>query len=494
MKEIIKGKFIFDYENDSTSSYLVINMRSDENILEYQIEMLHNNRSQEILSLDMRQKNDEIKLYYNITSKLSLSQFLQRKRLSKNEFINMLRGVTKTLLKSKEYFLYDNSFIIDEDYIYINPSNLEIRMVYLPMALDTNVCENFKNFLGQLIVSSAKIDEDSSGNYIQKILNYLKNDDFNISDFDKLLRDIKNKTDKSSGDRKKQLSHLNQGRSYSNNGLTNPNANARNVNLKNNDVKPTIHGKMSSSKIFDQPEEEGEATITMQYDRKYIVIAILSQILIAIALTFSLDTIKAVAGDDISAYGGAALIIAAIDILLFRYLFKQENMKEIKIVNKDVKYKSADHNTSVNMSKREIHNIKETYPSMDSDKEDSQAYELVDSVSINKNETVILDEGIKESAYLQRMSNGIMDKVTITKENFIIGRLPDYVDHLIKNNAIGRTHAEIVFIEGQYFIKDLNSKNGTFINEVRVESNKEYQINNGDIVKLANIEYTFRLS
>ncbi len=494
MKNIAKGRFIFDYENDSTSSYLVINMSSDENILEYQIEMLHNNPSQDILSLDMRQKNDEIKLYYNITSKLTLSQFLQRKRLSKNEFINILRGVTKTLLKSKEYFLYDNSFMIDEDYIYINPSSLEIRMVYLPVTLDANVCENFKNFLGQLIVSSAKIDEDSSGNYIQKILNYLKNDDFNIADFDKLIRDIKNEAVRSKGDSKKQLSHSEQGRPYSIDGLINPNDNERDVNLKNNDVKPISLEKMSSSKKGEKSGGEGETTIKMQYDRKYIVIAILSQILIAIALAFSLDTIKAIVGDDISGYGGAVLIVVAIDILLFRYLFKKENMKEIKDYDKNGKYKSADHNTSVNMSKREIYNVKGTYPSIDLDQEDSQVYELLDPVSINQNETVILDEEIKESAYLQRMSNGIMDKITITKENFIIGRLPDYVDHLIENNAIGRTHAEIVFMEGEYFIKDLNSKNGTFINEVRAESNREYQIDNGDIVKFANIEYTFRLS
>ncbi len=489
--DVAKERFNFTYENNSTSSFLVINMSSNEKILEYQIEMLHNNSCQGILSLNVRQKNDEIKLYYNITSKLTLKQFLKRKKLSKIEFINILTGITETLIKSKEYFLYDNGFIIDEELIYINPSSLETEMAYIPVSLDTNAGQSFKSFLGKLIISSVKIDEDSSGSYIQKILNYLKQDDFSISDFDKLLKDIKNKESKEKLLGNKESNHPLQKSIHIHKDTADPKENVRHVNIKDNGAETIGNKRINKIETAKESDEEIETAIKKKYHPKYIIIAILSQIPIIITLVFSLDTIIAVAGDAISGYLGAALIVAAIDILLFRYLFKEEHMEEIKISNRKIESKSSLTGPSVNMSKREKYSTKESSAKMDSHIKDEEVYELVNRNSPNQNETVILDKESKEYAYLQRMNNGIIDNVAITKENFIIGRLPNYADYLIENSAIGRTHAEIFRREDKYFIKDLNSKNGTFINEARIDSNKEYHINNGDILKFANIEYTF---
>ena len=508
MKDIIKERFSFDYENDSTSSYLVVNMDSNENILEYQIEMIANNSSSGILDLNTRYKNNEIKLYYNITSRLTLSQFLQRKKLNKTEFIDILMGITKILLDSKEYLLYDKSFLIDEEYIYINPGNLEMGMIYLPLDFNTDVSENFKAFLVNLIISLAKIEESSKGNYMQRILNYLKNDTFNIHDFNCLLKEVKN--DKAQ-EIERQVLNPNQSN------INSLNTKDRYVN-QNKDIpsvkksekeKSNIHSISHRVRHIPKPSarEEEEIIVKKRYKLKYIFIAILSQILIVILVALGLDTIKSAAGDDISAYGGISLIVIALNALLFKNLFKKENMEEVKIAKKKKgepktignrkkgivkgapfsKPPLSQDNQNINMSKREIFNIKEA---RGVDEVEENVAAALEPVSFNINETTILEE--KEGfAYLQRMSNGMMDNVTIANPNFIIGRLPNYVDYLIDSNSIGRTHAEILCREGQYFIKDLNSKNGTFINGVKIHSNREYDINSGDKIRFANIEYTF---
>ena len=72
-----------------------------------------------------------------------------------------------------------------------------------------------------------------------------------------------------------------------------------------------------------------------------------------------------------------------------------------------------------------------------------------------------------------------------------MGRLEEQVDYTCKSNVIGKIHAEITKRDGQYYIKDLNSRNGTFVNSERIDSNKEYEIKHNDRVSLANCEYTF---
>lgn len=523
LKDIIKKRFDFHYENDSTASFIVLNTSLNEKILKYQIEMIAKNSCPGILKLDARYKNDDVKLHYNITSKLTLSQFLQRKKLSKDEFIDILLGITKTILDSKEYFLYDKSFLIDEDYIYINPSTLEIGMIYIPLDINTNVGEDFKSFLVNLIISLAKIDEKSNGDYMTKILNYLKNDIFNICDFDCLLKNLKN-----DGSQVIIKSNSVEEKQSSLNGLdieskvVNQN---KYIFTKPKDEKyrheeSIIRGERKKTEASRKKEiKKEQTTVKKKYKSKNIVIAILSQILIAIILSLSLDLIRSVAGDDISAFGGITLIVVAIDVLLFKKLFNKGNMKEVIVINEDKKinifHENREHkrvkgskhdkvkiipqapqiqkDQNINMSKREIYNINGSGNTDSGYEQMASTSEPQNISSTNINETIILTEEKQEFACLQRMNNGILDRVSLTKSNFIVGRLSNYVDYLIDDNAIGRTHAEILCREGQYFVKDLNSKNGTFINEMKLNSNKEYIIKNGDKVKFAKIEYTFIL-
>ncbi|MBW2067107.1 MAG: FHA domain-containing protein [Deltaproteobacteria bacterium] len=59
-----------------------------------------------------------------------------------------------------------------------------------------------------------------------------------------------------------------------------------------------------------------------------------------------------------------------------------------------------------------------------------------------------------------------------------IGRSPEN-DIQISDSAISRRHLEITLREGKYFIKDLNSKNGTFVNGKRIRPGLDCEISKG---------------
>ena len=83
--------------------------------------------------------------------------------------------------------------------------------------------------------------------------------------------------------------------------------------------------------------------------------------------------------------------------------------------------------------------------------------------------------------------------ISINKPVFRIGKERSYSDYFVANNdKVSRSHADIITRRGRYFIVDLNSKNGTYINDVPVPVQQEVEIHFGDRIRLANDEFEFR--
>lgn len=63
-------------------------------------------------------------------------------------------------------------------------------------------------------------------------------------------------------------------------------------------------------------------------------------------------------------------------------------------------------------------------------------------------------------------------------------------DIIVDDNMVSRTHCFIQKIKEDYFIKDLNSSNGTFVNTLRVPNDKYVKLQKGDIIHLGKTELT----
>lgn len=81
----------------------------------------------------------------------------------------------------------------------------------------------------------------------------------------------------------------------------------------------------------------------------------------------------------------------------------------------------------------------------------------------------------------------------ISKNEYLIGKNSSRVDGVIpNNNVISRIHCKIVHKDNKYYICDMESSNGTFINGKRIESGELVEIINEDKVKLANMDFNIR--
>lgn len=71
--------------------------------------------------------------------------------------------------------------------------------------------------------------------------------------------------------------------------------------------------------------------------------------------------------------------------------------------------------------------------------------------------------------------------------DMLVGRHQD-ADLLLQAAEISRRHAALLLKEQLLWVQDLNSSNGTFVNDIRIEQEK--QLHEGDIVQFASFKFS----
>lgn len=88
-------------------------------------------------------------------------------------------------------------------------------------------------------------------------------------------------------------------------------------------------------------------------------------------------------------------------------------------------------------------------------------------------------------------------------EGYILGRsdsqsIPppdiDLAQHNARERGVSRRHAAIVYFQGGIHILDLDSVNGTFVNNRRLPPESPYNLTNGDRVTLGDLEMLLTIS
>lgn len=99
-------------------------------------------------------------------------------------------------------------------------------------------------------------------------------------------------------------------------------------------------------------------------------------------------------------------------------------------------------------------------------------------------------KSLNKNAYLMAKCT---TPVLIDKILFHIGKLPSENDYHINNNLVSRKHAVITYDCGMFYIEDLNSKNGTYLNDKRIIPNQKIKLTGGDRIAFANQSFVFRI-
>lgn len=180
-------------------------------------------------------------------------------------------------------------------------------------------------------------------------------------------------------------------------------------------------------------------------------------------------------------------IFTTIFIFILRYLYKPEiaNLFSLSAFNKSDSYSIPSQFGEIDTTTGELNNEDFNDPTV-------SHINVAPTVNKSKSErkTELLESQPSVIAMLFKdMGNGRYKHFEITKKRTNIGRSTEN-DIVISDDAtVGRQHAQISFRQGKFWIHDLASTNGTFVNGKKID---KHDLIEGDEIQIGKNTFIFK--
>lgn len=563
----MQSKWNISFENIGTSSYLTVTFPAEAPLVGYQLEMITSNEISHFLAASRRMINGETVIYYNISSKIQLSQILERRKLTRAELICLIRGAIDAVQDGEEYQLPEEGLIMEPDLIYVVPDTCSPSFLYIPTPALGSQGGGLKDMILSLIMHGQI--EMSSDNFIQVLLEMLNSNEYTYEKLLDCLRRFETRNTRTS------FPHMKDENKISNFSNTAVSGNRRNTAEQSKQdslqipqepelqergrpviskispddqdevVKKGRNKKEKKKKIKTEqqnPETEAEKD---EFDRekakkKFLLPQAVIVVALAAMVSFGAFTDEN-GGIVLNNILAVVLVLAVAEFVLYREVYvnskgaqdkkssekkkKSAHSKKAEAVNRpsvsagkpslpkppkadsSKQVETAPKNEPEQKTVREEKMWKEKFtaheiPPMQISKE--TMWRNADRISEGGNGDTILAESEGDTelwdgdagmeAYLEYYVNGVLSRVILNKPSILIGRLSSQVDFAVSNPKVGKIHAEFLNQNGMIYVKDLNSKNGTYINRngQRLNSNVPYPLKDNDRISLADSEFTLR--
>lgn len=494
-----------EYKRDLQNNYMILEAVSGANESEYQLKMAEENEINGLLSFHSGKKDGKLYLYYEITSKQSIENLYARKLLSRQDILFLLNGISAVLEELQKYLLNSEFLLFDPQFIFTYPDKSRIFLCYLPGEKGypiTGLAEFILKRLDHEDVQAVALGYQ----FYQKVLE----ENFSLQQTLKeilLIEEEKNSDrrnlqkenitfpDDAEEEMDKYEDHQNCCEINRRNLINQEKKNGHNRKIEaqeDSERESRLYEKgfmEYSGKENVHPEEEYEVIHKVRkkkskykvaadwlFERVHPGIVVSSLVLIAaVEIVYCLKWIS------LTEAGGIFFFIVSIEILINNFWKSRTKQKHQNWwEEEEEEYQKLQH---------------EVYQDIDSAESQEEFNEMEET-------RCLLQEKEKKGLRLVCLNNtqselrerGMYPDILIEKMPIYIGKLKKDVDILLDSSTISRIHACLEQKGGKYYVKDLNSKNGTFVNERRLMPQEQCEIVEGDRIAFAEILYQAEVS
>lgn len=116
---------------DSRTAYLVVEPEADISA-SLSMNMMKNNKIQYLLDMEYRYIDNNVALYYKIQGLQCLKEYIEEHSLGYNMARQLYLDIVQAVTNGEEFFLNENSYVLDLEYIYWDKKNKRAKLCCVP--------------------------------------------------------------------------------------------------------------------------------------------------------------------------------------------------------------------------------------------------------------------------------------------------------------------------------------------------------------------------
>lgn len=486
------------YENENGKKYLAIELGEVPKNSSFEINMLEKNSIPGMLDMNVRNINNSYYAYYEVMSKQSLIDVYRYKKISWDDLENIIYGIDIMLKSMNEYMLDINCVMLEPQFVFMDIATGKTAFVYY--SGDSSFDEKIKKLFEYILDNYDHMQERSKMVRMYEIYQKIAESEYDISRFAELLKEESDtdsvgeewQTDSEEG--------VCEGIPEDNNTDVSKNCVGDNAAFKlgsKNVVKSGVKtggielSDIPKEKLEDEEEEKDKIMVRAAGIMKLIAIAAV------IAGIVSL-TAPGILPFDISVTTGVIVIITGALIFVGISRLPEELFVKVKRKEYEQAYILGEQNYTCDETEAADKKSDEKPYEKINDELCKESHEKLHN---SEQHTMLLSDYVeklrreKENIVLRCVDNpdGCED-INISATPCVIGSMEKYCDRIISNELISRIHICIVRLNKEWYVEDMNSTNGTYINDVKLLPNQRSLIRDKDYLKIATVEYQVEIN
>ena len=476
-----------EYKRDINGNYLVLYEKEEPDTSSYQMRMLVGNTIPSILKCRIQGVDGQFMVCYDITSKQSLLSLYEEKKMGYEDLQMILGGFVQVMEEMSEYLLNPCRLLLKPEYMYVDIEKRQLYFCYLP-GYDQDVRQKFQE-LTEYILPILDHEDQRAVMLGYGIYRRALEDSFHLEYIKKELYQERNEIERTD-----RSSDIQVTKGYY--GMNQQQDSKAEVIYTEGEGKVGLQKEENIETLMWQEEEEEKRAKASGSTRRGIIIwcaiAALLSLLVVATETFGYlprVSVAVILGVVIAFMGIGMLCSWLLSLRKKKEEAAEENLENAG-TNTPEPASSGKENFSMEIetgiSGEESKEIKENKG------EKPEERRKMSILQKNLGETVVLSANIVNGpATLVSREPGELATIYLQEELTVIGKMETAADAVVDLPTVSRIHAKIRKREGEYYLTDLNSRNGTSVNGKMLKGDEEYCLQDQDEVDFAQARYVF---
>lgn len=465
-----------EYKRELRHNYMVLSHIEEESCESYSIKMLGTQSIEGIIPLDLRLINNHKYLYYEISGKQLMINLLDKVELNYDRIKNITSKIINTIDRTYEYLLSPHDLMLCNEYIFLDLENGNPYLCYLP-GYNKDIKEQMGDFI-EFLMDKVDYKDKEAVFLVYQLYAVCKEEGYTFEHIHGLIYN---------NGRCKDLDKSIKESTFQ-------------VELDNTDETLAEEKVKIKKRIMDIPimmeKLEGEEELLCYPYKTYILSSI--SVIIGLLIIFLASSLKLFYnqyGDRIDYLKLFILIIMVLSVegYIMKSLWDKKNHITKMVVKNQYVDPRIDYDNSYNESKKEDNSIELFKKNKGINY--GQSRNINNEMDLEYNPTCLVEDYYScddnKSYGLIPIDSDEYSKIEISEFPFFVGKGMDNVDYCLEKEVVSRYHAKILRENERFFLIDLNSTNGSFINGEKLLAYKRCPLNIGDEIALANIKFKF---